>query len=138
MWLGSLCRRRGLDGRGRQHWRAEQLPRQVRDALEVEGVEDLEGEDDLVELDLPVGALEHPGASGDGEVGLLVGEVTGGPSWGPRWAVAPPAKMQFYYYPLVISLQPISPCRITSYDLLHWEENTERSQRTGARRRKLT
>ena len=75
MWLGGLCRRRGLDGRGRQHWRAEQLPRQVRDALEVEGVEDLEGEDDLVELDLPVGALEHPGASGDGEVGLLVGEV---------------------------------------------------------------
>ena len=75
MGLGGLGGWRWLDGRGRRDGRAEQLPRQVGDALEVEGVEDLEGEDDLVELDLAVGAFEDAGAAGDGEVGLLVGQV---------------------------------------------------------------
>jgi hypothetical protein len=73
--LGGLGCRCGLDGWRGRDGRAEQLPRQVRDALEVESIEDLEGEDDLVELDLPVGALEDAGAAGDGEVGLLVSQV---------------------------------------------------------------
>jgi hypothetical protein len=28
--------------------------------------------------------------------------ITGGPSWGPTWAMAPPAKLQILYYPLVL------------------------------------
>jgi hypothetical protein len=73
--LGRLGRRRGLDGGRGRHGRAEQFLWQVGDALEVQGVEDLEGEDDLVELDLAVGALEDAGAASDGEVRLLVGQV---------------------------------------------------------------
>jgi hypothetical protein len=65
----------GLDGGRRRDGRAEQVPGQVRDAPEVEGVEDLEGEDDLVELDLAVDALEDAGAAGDRQVRLLVGQV---------------------------------------------------------------
>lgn len=65
----------GLDGGGGRDGRAEQVPGQVRDALEVEGVEDLEGEDDLVELHLAVDALEDARPAGDRQVRLLVGQV---------------------------------------------------------------
>jgi hypothetical protein len=73
--LGGPGGGRGLDGGGGRDGRAEQVPGQVRDAPEVEGVEDLEGEYDLVELDLAVGALEDAGAARDGQVRLLVGQV---------------------------------------------------------------
>lgn len=71
---GLGCRRRLHGGRG-GHGLAEQLLGQLRDALQVESVEELEGEDDLVQLHLPGRPLEDAGPAGDGQVSVLVCQV---------------------------------------------------------------
>lgn len=54
---------------------AEELLREVLDALEVESVEELEREHNLVELDLAGGPLKDAGAAGDGEICVLVRQI---------------------------------------------------------------
>lgn len=66
---------RRRSGGARGHGRAHQLLGKIGNSLEVEGVEELEGEDDGLQPNLPVGTGEDPGAAGDGEVGGVVGEV---------------------------------------------------------------
>lgn len=53
----------------------EKLLWKVLDAPEVESVEDLEGEHNLVKLDLADDTLEDAGATGDGKVRVLIGQI---------------------------------------------------------------
>lgn len=73
--LAGLGRRRRLHGRRGRHGIAEQLLGQLRDALQVEGVEELEGEDDLAQLRMPGRPLEDAGPAGNGQVSVLVCQV---------------------------------------------------------------
>lgn len=73
--LTSLGRGGGLR-RGRwQHSLAQKLRREVRYALEVESVEELEREDDLLELHLAIHPLEYTGSTSHRQIRVLVRQV---------------------------------------------------------------
>ena len=74
----------GLTGLSGWRWlhigrRGDRLPQEIRrqllDALQVKGVEELEGENNLLKLNLTVGPFEDSGTTGDGQIRILVGQV---------------------------------------------------------------
>lgn len=75
MWLGGLCCGRGLDIRTRWDGLPQQLGGQLSDPFEVEGVEELEGEDDLLQLHLSVRPFEHARPSRHGQIRILVRKI---------------------------------------------------------------
>ena len=75
MWLGSLCSGRGLDGRTRWDGLTQQLGWQLTDPFEIEGVEELEGEDELLKLDLAVHPFEHARPARNGQIRILVRKI---------------------------------------------------------------
>ena len=71
---GPGCGRRLCGGRRRDRI-AEELLRQIRDPLELKCVEELKGEDDLLQFDLAVDAFEDARATGDCKIRFLVCQV---------------------------------------------------------------
>lgn len=67
--------RRRLDVRRRFHRLTKKFLGQITNTLEIKGIEDLEGENKLLKLDLSVRPLEDSRTSGDGQVGVLVRQV---------------------------------------------------------------
>lgn len=67
--------RRRLDVRRRFHRLNKKFLGQITNTLEIKGIEDLEGENKLLKLDLSVRPLEDSRTSGDGQVGVLVRQV---------------------------------------------------------------
>ena len=75
IWLGSLCSGRGLNSRTRWDGLTQQLGWQLTDPFEIESVEELEGEDELLKLDLAVHPFEDTRSACNGQIRILVRKI---------------------------------------------------------------